>query len=186
MTKVLVSALAAGALLLGASSPAFATGKIYGNYGQGYAPQGYGAPAYGPPVYGDPYRGGAPVYSYREERNCAGESVAGTIIGGVLGGVIGSNLARGGHRHHYGWHGGYRHSDRGPATVAGVLIGGLAGNAIASSGCRERSYGPAPYAGAAYGPAYGYAGPQYAEPVYDEGYGPDEDYYDPDAPYYGE
>ena len=192
MKKALVSALAAGALMLGAASPAFATGKIYGNYGQGYAPQNYGAqnygaPVYGQPVYGDPYRGGAPVYAYRERGDCSGDSVAGTIIGGVLGGVIGSNLARGGHHHYgygYGWHG-YRHSDRGPATVAGVLIGGLAGNAIANSACRDRAYGPAPYA-RVYGPRYVEPQYGYGEPAYyDEGYGPDDDYYDPDAPYDG-
>ena len=185
MTKVLVSALAAGALLLGAASPAFATGKIYGNYGQGPQPQNYGgpaygAPSYGPPVYSGPYRAGPPAYAYRDDRSCAGESVAGTLIGGVLGGVIGSNLARG--HHYHGWHG-YRHSDRGPATVAGVLLGSFAGNAIANSACRERTYAPAQY-------GYGYA-PQYAGPQYDDGYGPgydDGEYYDdydPDAPYDG-
>lgn len=187
MTKALVSAFAASVLFLGAVSPAFATGKIYGNYGQGPAPQNYGqnygAPAYGPPVYDQPYHAGQPVYSYRDRRDCAGESVAGTLIGGVLGGVIGSNLGRG--RHHHGWHG-YHRSSRGPATVAGVLLGSFAGNAIASSACRESAYAPAPY-GYGYGPQY--AGPQYAEPQYDdEGYGPgyDEDeYYDPDAPYDG-
>jgi hypothetical protein len=168
-------------LLLGAASPAFATGKIYGNYGQGPAPQNYGAPAYGAPTYGAPVYGqpsyAGPVYAYRDRRDCAGESVAGTLIGGVLGGVIGSNLARG--HHYHGWHG-YRHSDRGPATVAGVLLGSFAGNAIASSACRENAYAPA---------QYGYAdGPQYDGPQYDDGYGPgyDEDeYYDPDAPYDG-
>lgn len=183
MTKVLVSALAAGALLLGAASPAFATGKIYGNYGQGPAPQNYGGPAYGAPAYGPPvhsgsYRAGPPAYAYQGERNCAGESVAGTLIGGVLGGVIGSNLARG--HHYHGWHG-YRHSDRGPATVAGVLLGSFAGNAIATSGCRERAYAPAQHYGYAYGPQY--AGPQYGY-AYGPGYDEDE-YYDPDAAYDG-
>lgn len=178
MTKVLVSALAAGALFVGAASPAFATGQIYGNYGQGYAPQNYGAPAYGPPVYGNgPYRAPPPAYAYHD---CAGDSVAGTLIGGVLGGVIGSNLAPGHHQH--GWYG-YHHSGRGPATVAGVLLGSFAGNAIASSACRDRTYAPA------YGPQY-YPGPQYAGPQYDDAYGPDDDYddgdyYDPDAPYDG-
>jgi hypothetical protein len=182
MTKALVSAFAAGVLFLGAVSPAFATGKIYGNYGQGPAPQNYGqnygTPGYGPPVYNQPYHAGQPVYSYRDRRDCAGESVAGTLIGGVLGGVIGSNLGRG--RHYHGWHG-YHRNSRGPATVAGVLLGSFAGNAIASSACRESAYAPAPY-------SYGY-GPQYAGPQYDdEGYGPDYDedeYYDPDAPYDG-
>ena len=183
MTKVLVSMLAASALLLGGASPAFATGKIYGNYGQGPAPQNYGgpahgAPAYNAPAYGPPVYPAAPTNSYRD---CRGESVAGTLIGGVLGGVIGSNLARG--HHYHGWRG-YRHSDRGPATVVGVLLGSFAGNAIASSACRsERAYAPAPY-------SYGYA-PQYTGPQYDDGYGPgyDEDEYyddyDPDAPYGG-
>lgn len=177
MTKVMVSALAAGALLLGTASPAFATGKIYGNYGQGPSPQNYGgpaygAPAYGPPAYDGPYRAGPPAYAYRDERNCAGESVAGTLIGGVLGGVIGSNLARG--HHYHGWHG-YRHSDRGPATVAGVLLGSFAGNAIATSGCRERTYAPAygysygPQYGVAYGPGYGYE-PGYEDEYYDDEY----------------
>lgn len=183
MTKALVSVFAAGALFLGAAAPAFATGQIYGNYGQGAAPQNYGAPAYGapaygPPVYGQPYNAGPPVYAYRDDRDCRGESVAGTLIGGVLGGVIGSNLARG--RHYHGWHG-YHRSSRGPATVAGVLLGSFAGNAIASSACNSRGgYAPAPY-------GYGYA-PQYAGPQYDDGpdYGYDDESYDPDAPYGGE
>jgi uncharacterized protein YcfJ len=177
MAKMLVSVIAAGALVLGAA-PAFATGKIYGNYGQGPAPQNYGGPAYGQPVYAQPAYGApthaGPVYSYRD-RDCAGETVAGTLIGGVLGGVIGSNLARG--HHYHGWHG-YRHSDRGPATVAGVLLGGIAGNAIARSSCDGRGYGPqvqyvGPYYGGAYGPG----------PYDDDGYGAYGDDYD-DA-YYG-
>lgn len=174
MTKMLVSAMAAGALLLAVSAPAFATGKIYGNYGQGYAPQNYGAPTYAAPTYGPPVYGGQPVYSYRD---CSGESVAGTLIGGVLGGVIGSNLA-GGHRNH-GWYGG-RHSNRGPATVAGVLLGGFAGNAIARSACYDRTYAPAPQ-GYAYGPQYGGYGPDYGydDEAYDDyGYGPDAPYDD--------
>ncbi|NOT39159.1 MAG: glycine zipper 2TM domain-containing protein [Alphaproteobacteria bacterium] len=176
MTTVFVSAVTVGALFLGGVGPAFATGQIYGNYGQGPAPQSYGAPAYGAPVYGQPHHAGPPVYAYRDDRDCAGESVAGTLIGGVLGGVIGSNLGRG-HGHH-GWYG-HRHSNRGPATVAGVLLGSFAGNAIASSACNNRGgYAPSPY---------GYA-PQYAGPQYDDEYGPgyDEDeHYDPDAPYDG-
>jgi hypothetical protein len=181
MTKVLVSALAAGALLLGAANPAFATGQIYGNYGQGpvqqnYGGPAYGAPAYGPPVYSGPYRSSPPVYAYRGDRDCAGDSVAGTIIGGVLGGVIGSNLARG--HHHHGWYG-YRHSDRGPATVAGVLLGSFAGNAIASSACGARASSPYGYA---YGPQY--AGPEYDDDAYGSDYDED-DYDDADAPYDG-
>ena len=184
MTKGLVSALAAGALLLGAASPAFATGKIYGNYGQGPAPQSYGGTTYGPaPGYGRPAYGpdrAAPVYVQRDDRDCAGDSVAGTLIGGVLGGVIGSNLAAG--HGHYGWHGGYYRNDRGPATVAGVLLGSVAGNAIASSGCNGRAYGPAQVTyGYSYGPGYAYGPGYYGAYDYD-----DEDAYDDDYdPYYG-
>lgn len=178
MNKVLLSALAAGALTIAGAGPAFA-GQVYGNYGQHNAPQTYGAPSYGP-GYGGTYRAGPPVYAYDRGgyRNCDGDRVAGTILGGVLGGIIGNNV--GGRHRHWGHHG----HGRGGATVAGVLLGGLAGNAIAGSTCRDRDYAPQSYGNGYYGNAY--ASPQYDDegPGYDEGY--DEGYdgeYDPDAPY---
>ncbi len=186
MKKVLFSALAAGALTVAATGPAFA-GQVYGDYGQYNAPQTYGAPSYGP-GYGAPYRAGPPAYAYGRDgyRNCEGDRVAGTIIGGVLGGIIGNNIGRG-HRHR---HWGHRGHGRGGATVAGVLLGGLAGNAIASGSCRDREYAPQSYGNGYYGNAY--AAPQYQPqyddegPGYDQGPGYDEEYdegYDPDAPY---
>ena len=186
MKKLVLSALAVGVLTIGAAAPAYATGQIYGSYGQYAAPPAYGAPAYGP------YRAGPSAYAYgrRDYRSCEGDRVAGTIIGGVLGGIIGNNVG-GGHHRHWGHHG----HGRGGATVAGVLLGGLAGNAIGSASCRDREYAPQPYAGGYYGNTYagpGYApqyddeGPGYDDqgPGYDEGYdeGDDAPY---DAPQYG-
>jgi len=143
MKNIIVSAIAAVALLAGAVSPALANhddgygpgydgpppGSGYGpaydgpppgsGYGPGYGPPpgpGYG-PGYGPPP------GYGPGYHRDDRRRCRKDGAAGAVVGGIIGGIIGNNAAHG--------------RDRGPATVVGAIIGGVAGNAIARDGCKR-------------------------------------------------
>ncbi len=63
--------LAAAALM---AAPAFATGQVYGNYGQGQ------------PYQGGPYQG-QPNYS-----NCDTDVAVGTGLGMIVGGIIGNQF----------------------------------------------------------------------------------------------
>jgi surface antigen len=72
MLKAISTALVATATAALIATPAWATGQVYGNYGQG---QGY--------------------YQQTGSGSCDGDVAAGTIIGGVLGGVIGNQFGKG-------------------------------------------------------------------------------------------
>ncbi len=76
MFKSLTSAVAATALVAAFAAPAFATGQVYGNYGQ---PQGGG------------YYQGQPSHS----SSCDADVAVGTGLGAIVGGVIGNQFGKG-------------------------------------------------------------------------------------------
>ena len=175
MTKALLSAVAAGALMIGAATTPVSAGQVYGDYGQDPdAPyQGGGEGGYHddtdqpPPPDSHRYRD-ADEYSYR---GCEERTAVGTGLGAIIGGVIGNQFGRGG--------------GRTAATFGGIILGGIAGNAIARDSCRnERAdayyYNRAYYDGfenPEYGRSYDWRNPYngdygYMSPVrdYDEGY----------------
>lgn len=77
MFDYVFKAIAATALAAALATPAFATGKVYGTYGQG---PGYNAP---PPGY------------HQNRGNCDGDVAVGTGLGAVVGGIIGNQFGHG-------------------------------------------------------------------------------------------
>jgi surface antigen len=106
--KTITAALAAAAL----ATPAFATGQVYGDYGQGPAP--------------GVYQGAPPSYQQPRYSNCEPDVAIGTGLGAVVGGIIGNQFGKG--------------SGRTAATIGGVVLGGIAGNMIARDACKDERH----------------------------------------------